>query len=544
MGRTRAVLAAASAFLLLSAPAAANPTPGIPVPYRPPVAGPVIDPFRPPSTPFGPGNRGLEYATAPGELVGAPADGVVTFAGPVAGALHVVLLHQDGIRTSLSFLAAILVVRGQQVTSGQPVGRAGPTLHLGARRGEVYLDPATLFADAGGGASSVLVPEDPARPLGVEDEASGLRGLLAGMAVRAVPAAAGDLGAAGRAAATRSAAEVAALARTAAALGAPPGWAVLAVAASAMAEQGPCTAPASPPPPRPGGRRLLVLVGGLGSSSTDAAVFTLDVATLGYRPADVVRFSYRGGTTTENPYEAEDTLAGIEGPAARLAALLTRLAEAHPGRPVDIVAHSMGGLVVRAALTVAPPAAAAVPATIVTLGTPHEGADLAAVARLSTATVTGRLVAEGVPALPGGLDPASRSVADLAPGSRVLTRLAAAGPPRPPTRVVAVGARTDLVVPPPTARWPGVPSTTVDVAFHGPTTHGALPGSLAATREVALAVGGAPPTCRSHADALADAAVGLAVRAGTVGLGAATAAGLAGPLPLGRLPSPSAGHDG
>ena len=544
MGRTRAALAIPLLALLLTAPAAAEPELA-PVVYRPPVPGPVIDPYRPPATPYGPGNRGLDYATTPGEPVGAPADGVVTFAGPVAGGLHVVVLHQDGIRTSLSFLASILVVRGQQVAGGQPVGRAGATLHLGARRGRVYLDPATLFDDTGAAARSILVPEGPARPLGVEDEAAGLRDLLAAVSVRAAPAAAGHLPAAARAAAARAASDVALLARTASVVGAPPGWAVLAAAAAALADQGPCTPPSAPPPPRPPGRRLLVLVAGLGSSSTDAAVAALDVGALGYRPADVVRFSYRGGTTGEAPYEPEDTLGGIELPAARLAALLARLAETHPGRPVDIVAHSMGGLVVRAALAFAPPGGGAPrPATVVTLGTPHGGADLAAMARLAMITVTGRQVAEGVAALPGGLAPASRSVADLTPGSAVLSRLAAAPPPGPPTRVAAIGARTDLVVPPPDARWPGMPSTTVDVAGHGLTTHGGLPGSPAATREVALAVGGAPPTCRSAADTLADAAVGTTVQAGTYGFGVATAAGLAAPLPVSPVLVPRAGLGG
>src|ERR687884_2023890 len=70
--------------------------------YRPPVDGPVIDPFRPPATPYGPGNRGIDYRTVPGELVRAAADGDVVFAGQVGGSLPVVVLHPDGIRTSYS----------------------------------------------------------------------------------------------------------------------------------------------------------------------------------------------------------------------------------------------------------------------------------------------------------------------------------------------------------------------------------------------------------------------------------------------------------
>ena len=69
------------------APRSSTPRPTAPGPvvvYRPPVTAPILDPFRPPTTPYGPGNRGIEYATVPGTSVGAAADGVVVFAGPVA----------------------------------------------------------------------------------------------------------------------------------------------------------------------------------------------------------------------------------------------------------------------------------------------------------------------------------------------------------------------------------------------------------------------------------------------------------------------------
>jgi len=176
-----AILVVPMAALLLVTPA--TPAPPVPpgrgpVTYRAPVPGPVIDPYRPPSTPYGPGNRGVDLATSPGEAVGAPADGEVTFAGPVAGGLHVVVVHADGIRTSLSFLAAVLVRRGQRVVAGQIVGRAGASIHFGARRGEAYLDPITLLRGGWASGRSLLVPEGPGRPLGVEDEVAGLRRLL------------------------------------------------------------------------------------------------------------------------------------------------------------------------------------------------------------------------------------------------------------------------------------------------------------------------------------------------------------------------------
>ncbi|MEQ1788640.1 MAG: M23 family metallopeptidase, partial [Acidimicrobiales bacterium] len=107
---------------------------GAPPPFVPPVEAPVVDPFRAPASRYGPGNRGLEYGTAPGTVVRAVGDGRVTFAGSVAGTLHVTVLHPDGVRTTASFLARVDVTAGQQVEQGQAIGTTVGHLHLGAHR--------------------------------------------------------------------------------------------------------------------------------------------------------------------------------------------------------------------------------------------------------------------------------------------------------------------------------------------------------------------------------------------------------------------------
>lgn len=118
------------------------PPPGT---YRPPVSLPVVDPFRPPAGPYGPGNRGLEYGAVGGEPVRAVAAGVVRFAGAVAGRLAVTVGHPDGRRSSLTGLAVVLVRAGDRVRQGDLVGLAAPGLHLGVREGDRYVDPAALF---------------------------------------------------------------------------------------------------------------------------------------------------------------------------------------------------------------------------------------------------------------------------------------------------------------------------------------------------------------------------------------------------------------
>ena len=140
-----------------SAAAAAGPLAAGPPAYQPPVDAPIADPFRPPSHPYGPGNRGIEYDTEPGAPVAAAGAGTVTFAGPVAGSLHVTIGHPDGVRTTYAFLATVAVAEGRRVSAGEVVGTAGERLHFGARVGTTYIDPMTLFA--AGPPRVRLVPE-------------------------------------------------------------------------------------------------------------------------------------------------------------------------------------------------------------------------------------------------------------------------------------------------------------------------------------------------------------------------------------------------
>jgi murein DD-endopeptidase MepM/ murein hydrolase activator NlpD len=141
-------VAAAVALAVLVGPLArpAAPEPGA---YLPPVDRPLVDRFRPPPSAYGAGNRGVDYATVAGDEVRAAAAGEVTFAGRVGLGLHVVVLHPDGIRTSYSFLAEVGVRRGDAVAQGDVVGRAGASLHWGARVGDRYVDPLGLLGSAG-----------------------------------------------------------------------------------------------------------------------------------------------------------------------------------------------------------------------------------------------------------------------------------------------------------------------------------------------------------------------------------------------------------
>jgi murein DD-endopeptidase MepM/ murein hydrolase activator NlpD len=114
--------------------------------YQPPVAGPIIDDWRPPENPFGAGNRGVDFFAVPGQPVFAAADGVVTFAGQVGGSLFLVMSHADGLRTTIGFVGSITVRVGAVLNRGAKVAIAKGPVHFGVRNGNAYLDPRTLFA--------------------------------------------------------------------------------------------------------------------------------------------------------------------------------------------------------------------------------------------------------------------------------------------------------------------------------------------------------------------------------------------------------------
>jgi murein DD-endopeptidase MepM/ murein hydrolase activator NlpD len=148
------VLAALAA--VVPAPAAAAPTaPAAVAPWVAPMDGglDVTRSFEPPPGPYGAGHRGVDLAGAPGSPVRAAGDGVVVFAGMVAGRPVVSIDHAGGLRTTYEPVHPS-VAAGQQVARGSPIGTLVPghagcprdaCLHWGLRRGSTYLDPMLLL---------------------------------------------------------------------------------------------------------------------------------------------------------------------------------------------------------------------------------------------------------------------------------------------------------------------------------------------------------------------------------------------------------------
>jgi hypothetical protein len=514
--------ASAVAVVLLVVGFVVSPSAGASSSYTPPVDGPVIDPFRAPPSPYAAGNRGLEYATTPGELVRAAADGTVVFAGNVAGTLHVTVVHADGLRTSYSFLREVAVRAGDVVRQGEPVGSSLDRLHFGVRdRSGDYIDPASLFGEV---RVARLVPGvDEGEPPLVDDERRDLLALVAQQAALGRLAASHER-------ATRLALHYAIENR-------PEVRAARMAARFRRLEQrrNRCTRPDEPAPVLHE-RHIALLVGGLGSSSTDASVDRVDAATLGFAPEDVLRFSYAGGRVPDasdgaafaplaaRGYEPSDTTNDLEQSAERLADLVLAVAAAQPGVPIDVVAHSQGGVVARRAIARLvnhgrlPPEVA----SLAMLATPQAGADLATAGDAANhAGVVPRVVLDRL-----GIDvdaPAVRQLSEVSTLADVLR----ADPLPSRLKAVSIAARGDFVVSVPNAMADDVPIAVVPLA--GARAHGELPSFPATTRELALALAGEPPTCVSDAVAAADLVVGEAISWATDAAGGAFALGAPSP---------------
>ena len=123
----------------------------------------VVRPFLRPATKYGAGHRGVDLAGSSGQEVLAVEAGTVTHVGTIAGRGTVTVLHSSGIRSTYEPVDPA-VTTGSSVARGAPLGglveggsHCAPAtcLHLGALRGEVYLDPMVFLV---GGQRVRLLP--------------------------------------------------------------------------------------------------------------------------------------------------------------------------------------------------------------------------------------------------------------------------------------------------------------------------------------------------------------------------------------------------
>src|SRR5690606_2043421 len=123
---------------------------------------PIARAYSAPPTPYAAGHRGVDIAAASGADVVAPADGVVHFAGMVAGRPVLSIRHSGGLISSFEPVTTELAA-GETVRAGDVVAQlaspithcSSPCLHFGVRLYGDYVSPLLLL---GGVAHSVLLP--------------------------------------------------------------------------------------------------------------------------------------------------------------------------------------------------------------------------------------------------------------------------------------------------------------------------------------------------------------------------------------------------
>ena len=394
--------------------------------YTVPVPGAVWRGFDPPATTFGAGHRGVDLAADPGDAVGAASGGRVVFAGSVAGDVWVSIVHPDGVTTSYGPLTGLRVRLGQDVQATEALGRLAAGghgtdgldagLHWGARIGSRYLDPMSLL-EAGTPRPSLI---------GV--------GGWTGTSHAVTPY---DAWEGGR-------------------------WWGLGTTGSPVAER-----PGFAYPPNP---NHLVVLGGLG---TDADARVLDPTHLGYDLESVTALSYAGrhdrAGVAADPrrdqlgYQPSDTWGDPRASAAVLADQLRAQADREPGRAVDLIGHSLGGLVIMWYLLehhdpydrTLPPLG-----NVVTIASPLDGSDAATVANeVAKAPLVGAAVGfaqdrgwlwgdqlrADAPAV-GEMAVGSASLWDLAVAWEDALARGTAGPLATGTRVLNIGGSHDTVV--------------------------------------------------------------------------------------------------
>jgi hypothetical protein len=220
----------------------------------------------------------------------------------------------------------------------------------------------------------------------------------------------------------------------------------------------------------------------------------LDVDALGYHRAEgeVRYFSYAddGGA-----YTRADTHRPIVQSAQLLAAQLQAMQREQPGREVDLIGHSQGGVVIDVFLALYyhagdrsfPPLG-----NVVTLSSPHEGAPLATVAQQARTTKTGRAVLDFVEAHTSLPATSSAAVRNLAEGSSMIREVQDRGVPEH-FDYTTIGATEDLVVPATNISLPGATETVA--AVNDVNEHSAIVRAPDALKAVRAALEGRPPPC-------------------------------------------------
>jgi hypothetical protein len=290
---------------------------------------------------------------------------------------------------------------------------------------------------------------------------------------------------------------------------------------------------------------------------------------MGYDTEDVVRFSYGGGQAPSDarpapdpdggsgggggpgasslvgldttwahdpglddipvhPYDKAESQQSVDESAQRLQDLLTQVAAAEPGVPIDVMGHSQGGIVARLGVVEAG-AHGTLPPTVenlVTVGSPHQGVPLATAVDALHQTDAGREVVTTIrdTGVLDGVDDRFPAPAQLSEASPLIEHLHDTPIPDG-VRFTTLGASGDPVVPGTATDDPQADTHRLIPTDPYPAAHGDLTKMPETTREIRLAIAGLGPTCQSLSEAMGTFAEAEVIRTGESAFGAGLAAG-------------------
>ncbi len=476
------LLALAIAIFAGSGPAAlGEPLPApTPVSYDWPVPGPPVRAFDAPATPYGAGHRGVDLPVRAGQPVHPMADGLVLFAGRIDGDTWVTVSHRDGIMTTYGPLRGRPTTTVHQAVDGPPLVAVGASVSrthvLGLARGDAHGTSGRLHVGARRDGRYI----DPA---GLAAGSPGMLATLVGPGqVRADPPTAPD------------------------------GWVTL--------------VPGIPPSPN-----HLIVLPGLTSSTGDVP---FDLAGLGYGQGTWQQFSYLGvdDDGAPHPYDHEATWGHVHDMAVALQEQLQAHAAAHPGQAVDLMGHSLGGLVAMYYLLVLHDATdPSLPPVgrIVTVASPLNGTDSASAIAVARDNPVGAMLLDLVEAHrltpPGADGPTMHAdipvLDDLKTGSAVARGVAEAwqryrddpwsSPLATGTDVLTIGSTFDVVVNEHRSGLPGADH--VRVTDLDQYTHSTVTRDQRTEEALAAFLAGEPVPSGGLAEPVAGAAAGLASEA-------------------------------
>ena len=276
---------------------------------------------------------------------------------------------------------------------------------------------------------------------------------------------------------------------------------------------------------------IVVTIAGIGSTTeltangtvtTNATMYKADLTTLGFPEDRVYHFSYAGieeggpgSYRLHKPYEKEETYQAIDLSAEKLARQIEEIGRRHPGKKIDLVAHSQGGLVAQYYLANIYQFDDRERVSIdhfVSIGSPHLGADSAQLHDTLAGTPQGDFLLDGweVAAKDFGLPPpSSDSARQMAEDSPFILELNEQWNPDV-AKTATIAATFDFVVTSPHTRLAGAEHYTADLpnAFSSLLSHGSMVEADSTKEIVYNWLADTPSTCTALRNAVADHGVG------------------------------------